>query len=143
MICSKANIQRVEKVQYKTVQVVYDNYMATYDELLAFDNKLEIHQIHLQFLAIEMYKSKKTLIQVSCRKHIKRKNIPYSLRRNISLFIQNANTQKYGINSLNIRGSAFWNNLPIKLEECKSPQEFKLLLKLSVNLPRTCSACKA
>ena len=32
--------------------------MATYDDLLPFDNKLKIHQKHLQFLAIKTYKSK-------------------------------------------------------------------------------------
>ena len=47
--------------KYKTLQVVYNNYMATYDELLALDNKLKTHQRHLQFLAIEIYKSKNTL----------------------------------------------------------------------------------
>ena len=40
-------MQRVEKVQYKTLQVVYNNYMAKYDELLALDNKLEIRQKYL------------------------------------------------------------------------------------------------
>ena len=54
---SKADTQRVEKVQYKTLLVVYNNYMATYDELLTLDNKLKIHERHFQFLAIEMYKS--------------------------------------------------------------------------------------
>ena len=71
------------------------------------------------------------------------KNIPYSLRTVISLFIPNANSQKCGINSLNFRGSVLWNSLPIKLQERKSLQEFKLLLKQSGNLPCTCSACKA
>ena len=66
-------MQRVEKVQYKTLQVVYNNCMARYDELLALDNKLKIHQRHLQFLTIEMYKSKNNLAQVSCGKHIRRK----------------------------------------------------------------------
>ena len=32
--------------------------MATYDDLLALDNKLKTHQRHLQFLAIEIYKFK-------------------------------------------------------------------------------------
>ena len=32
-------MQRVEKVQHKTLQVVYNNYMTTYDEFLALDNK--------------------------------------------------------------------------------------------------------
>ena len=35
--------------------------MPTYDGLLAFDNKLKTHQRHLQFLAIEIYKSKNKL----------------------------------------------------------------------------------
>ena len=76
-------------------------------------------------------------------KTYKEKNIPYSLISGISLLIPDANTQKYGINSLSFRGSVLWNNLPIKLKDGKSLQEFKLLLKQSVNLPCTCSACKA
>ena len=76
-------------------------------------------------------------------KTYKEKNIPYTLRRGISLFIPNANTQKYGIKSVNFRGSVLWNNLSIKLKEFRSLQEFKLLLKHSRNLPCTCSACKA
>ena len=66
-----------------------------------------------------------------------------SLKKGISLFISNGNTQKYKTNSLNIRGSDLWNNLPIKLRECKYLQEFNLLLKQSGNLPCTCSTCKA
>ena len=112
MFCSKTDMQRVEKVQYKSLQVVYKNYMATYDELLALDNKVKIHQRHLQFLAIEIYESN------FMWKTYKEKNIPYSLIRGICLFIPNTNTQKYGIKSLNFRGSFLWNNLPIKVKEC-------------------------
>ena len=103
--------------------------MATYEELLALDNKLKIRQRHLQFPAIKMYKFKNKLISSFTWKTYEKKNIPYSLRRGISLFIPNANAQKYGINSLNFRGSALWNNLPITLKERKYLQEFKLLLK--------------
>ena len=45
-------MRRVEKVQYETLEVVYNNYMATYDDLLALNNKLKTHQ---KFLVIEMY----------------------------------------------------------------------------------------
>ena len=47
-------MQRVEKVQYKTLQAVFNNYMTTYDELLALDIKPKVHQRHLQFLTIEI-----------------------------------------------------------------------------------------
>ena len=46
---------------------MYNNDMAKHNDLLALDNKLKTRQRHLQFLAIEIYKSKKTLSpQVSC-----------------------------------------------------------------------------
>ena len=58
-------MRRVEKVQYKIMeihdkilQVVYDNQIATHDDL-AFHNELMIHQRHLQFIATEIYKSRK------------------------------------------------------------------------------------
>ena len=143
MFCSKTDMQKVEKVQYKSLQVVYKNYMGTYDELLALDNKLKIQQRHLQFLAIQIYKSRNKFNLSFMWKTYKEKNIPYSLRRVIPLFIPNADTQKYGINSLNFRGSVLWKNLPIMLKECKSLQEFKPLLKQSGKSPCTCSACKA
>ena len=38
-------------------------------------------------------------------KTYKEKNIPYSQRRGTFLSISNVNTQKYGINSSNFRGS--------------------------------------
>ena len=55
MFCLKIDIQRVEKKQkIWNFTSGYNNCMATYDDLLA----LETHQKHLQFKAIEIYKSK-------------------------------------------------------------------------------------
>ena len=79
---TKADMQRVERVQCKILQVVYNHYMATYDDLLPFNNKLKIHQKHLQFLAIEMYKSKFKLNANFMWKTCEEKN---------------TKTQKYGI----------------------------------------------
>ena len=110
-----------------------NNYMVTYDEFLALDIKLKIHERHLQFLAIEIYKSKNKINPSLMWKTYKEKNIPYSLRSGISIIIPKANTQKYGINQLNFTVSVLWNNLPLKLKNCKSLQEFKQLLKQSGN----------
>ena len=75
-------------------------------------------------------------------KTYKEKNIPCSQSRRTSFLIPNVNTQKYGIHTLNFRGNVLWNNLPIKVKQCKCLQEFKLLLKQSENLLCTCLACK-
>ena len=88
MFCLKQIWKELKRYnKYKTLQVVYNNYMVTYDDLLALDNKLKIHQKHL-----------------------------YLLRRGISLSILHVNTQRYEINSLTFRGSVLWNSLPIKFK---------------------------
>ena len=73
--------------------------MATYDQLLALDNKLKIYRSHLQFLVVGGCKSKNKLHPSFLCKTYKGKNIPYLLRRDISVLIPNTNTQKYRINS--------------------------------------------
>ena len=50
--------------------------MATYVELLVLDNKLKIHQRHLQFLAFEIYNSKNKLNPSFMWKTYNEKNIP-------------------------------------------------------------------
>ena len=96
-----------------------NNCIATYDELLALDNKLKTHQRHLQVLAIEIYKSKNKLNPSFMWKTYKEKNIPYSRRRGTSFSIPNVNTQKYRINSTDFRGSDMWNILPTQFKKFK------------------------
>ena len=124
MFCSKADMQIVEKVQYKTLQVVYNIYMAIYDELLALNNNL----------ALEIYSSENMPNLSFIEKHIRR----IFTEKDISLLIPHENTQKYGIHSFNFRGNVLWDNLPVKLKQSKSLQDFKLLLKQTGNLLRTC-----
>ena len=80
--------------------MLYNSYIATFDEILDLDNRLKAHQRLLQFLAIEICKSKNKLNPSVIWKTYKVKNIAYSLREGTSLLIPNVNTKKYGINSL-------------------------------------------
>ena len=81
MFCSKADMQIVEKVQYKTLQVLYNICMATYDELLTLNNNL----------VIEIYKSENMPNLSFIGKHIRRT----FTEKDISLLIPHQNTQKY------------------------------------------------
>ena len=135
MFYSKIDMQRVEKVQYKNLQVVCNNYVVTYDKPLAMDNKLKIHQRHLKFLITEILNSKNKLNPSFVLKTYKEKSTPYSLRRDISILIPNANTHKYGIKQLNCVEQPT-NNV-------KSLQAFKVLLRQNINISCTCSARKA
>ena len=108
--------------------------MATYDELLALDNKLKTHQSHLQFLATEVYKSKNKLNPSFIWKTHQEKYIPYSRRRSTSLLNPNVNAWKYGTHLAKFRDSVLWNNLPIKFKKFKFLQKYTLLLKQGESL---------
>ena len=98
-------MQRFLKKQYKTLRVVYNNCMATYDDLLALDNKLKIHQTHLQFLANEIYQPRHELNRSFMWKAYEERNIPYSLTRGVPRLVSDGNAQKHGMNLLQLRGS--------------------------------------
>ena len=56
MIAGKSSIAKICKIHFRTLQVVYNNYHTSYHDLSNFSN-VSIHQRHLRFLAIEVYKS--------------------------------------------------------------------------------------
>ena len=87
--------------------------------MISLDNKMKTHERYLQFLAIEIYKSKNKLNPSFMWKIYKEKNILYSRRRCTCLLIPNVNTRKYGRNSSNSREIVLWNNLPIKFKKFK------------------------
>ena len=56
MFAGKLSIAKICKILFLTLQI-YNNYDESYHNLLNFSNDVSIHQRHLRFLAIEVYKS--------------------------------------------------------------------------------------
>ena len=57
MFTSKTAINKILKIHYRTLQVVYREYHESYEELLQINNGISIHQKHLRILALEVYKA--------------------------------------------------------------------------------------
>ena len=47
----------MENIHKRTLRAVYNEYEKNYTDLLADHDEISIHQMHLQFLAIEVFKS--------------------------------------------------------------------------------------
>ena len=60
MFASKTAINKILKIHYRTLQVVYSEYHKSYEELLQINKDISIHQKHLRILALEVYKSSLT-----------------------------------------------------------------------------------
>ena len=105
----------------RTLRPVYD-YSSTYEELLASHNDISIHQKHLKHLAIEVYKSLANMTPEFMWHFFKNKSTPYSLRNGNICILPPARSSRYGINSVQFRGSL---HLPISVKESLSVKEFK------------------
>ena len=89
MVPAKMLVNKTFKTHRRTLQVVYNEYSKSYEEILKLNNKISIHQRHLQFLAVEVFKSLMYLNPEFMWVYIDGKPIPYDLRNGFKLFLVN------------------------------------------------------
>ena len=54
MLANKCSIDKTLKIHKKTLQIVYEVYDESYENLLNRNDNISIHQKHLRYLAIEV-----------------------------------------------------------------------------------------
>ena len=57
MFASKTAINKILKIHYRTLQVVYSGYHKYYEELLQINKDISVPQKHLRTLALEVSES--------------------------------------------------------------------------------------
>ena len=126
MFAGKSSIAKICKIHFQTLQIVYNSYDKSYHDLLNFSNYVSIHQSHLRFLTIEVYKS---LIKVNPEftwELFDKNPVQYNLRKGDIVYLPPTRSSCYGINSLASHGSLLRNSLPNNVKQSHNLEEFKL-----------------
>ena len=121
--------------------MVYNEYNKSYQELLQFNNMVSIRQKHLQYLALEVFKSLMHLNPEFMWFYFNEKPNTYDLRKGTKVFPPPVKSFRLGLNSLYFRGSILWNNLPSSIKNSQTINEFKVKLKNLGNIHCTCGVC--
>ena len=124
MFCRKTLYSKIEKIHHRTLKVIYQS-NDTYENLLLQSNTVSVHQRHLRFLMIEIYKSVSQLNPQFMWSFFTHKDIPYNLRNGPILGLPKTHSFYYGTNAIYFRGSLIWNNLPAVVKSSNSLFEFK------------------
>ena len=111
MFAGKSSIAKICKIQFRTLQIVYNSYDKSYQDLLNFSNDVSIHQKHLLFLAIEVYKSLMNINPEFMWEFFNKDPLKYNLRKRYIVYLPPARSSCYSINSLAFRRSLLWNSL--------------------------------
>ena len=142
MLAGKSPIAKICKMHFGTLQIVYNNYDKSYHGLLNFSNDVSIYQKHIQFLAIEVYKSLMNINPEFMWEFFNKNPLQYNLRKGDIVYLLPARSSCNGISSLAFRGSLLWNSLPCNVKQSHNLEEFKLKLMNLGNIYGTCVACR-
>ena len=132
---------RINKIHEKSLRLVYNDNVSSFNKLLDTDKSLTIHDRNLQELAIEIFKvlnglSPKFMEEV------------FSVKRNIkfcSKFIfnsRNIRTVLYGTETISYIGPKLWQMIPSDIRDSKTAQEFKRKIKKWKPDKCPCRLCK-
>ena len=105
MFAGKLLFPRVQKINFRSLQVVHNTYGKTYDELISMNSDVLIHQRHLRFLITGVFKSVNNLNPHFMRDYFRMIFFPYDLRKGNTLHLPPAYSIRHGINLPLFRGS--------------------------------------
>jgi len=115
--------------------MVFQDFNATYSELLAFEQGVSLHISFIHKLLLEVFKSLNGLNPSFLGELFIPKSSCYSLRSGHQLVLPPTKTITFGTKSLCFMSSSLWNRLPKAIKESTSLSMFKTLL---LQLPNIC-----
>ena len=142
LFASKTAINKILKIHYRTLQVVYSEYHKSCEEHLQINKDISIHQKHLRILALEVYKRIMHFNPEFVWDCFNTNPIPYNLRKGSRFLIPPAKSVNFGINSITFKGSLLWNNLPLRCRNSQAIDDFKFELKNLREIHCTCTVCR-
>ena len=119
MFASKTAINKILKIHYRTLQVVYSEYHKSYEEFLQVNKVISNHQKHQRILALEVCRSIKQFNLEFIWPCFNTNTIAYNLRTGSRLLIPPAKSVNLGINLVTFRGSLLWDDLSLRLKIVK------------------------
>ena len=83
-------------------------------------NIVFIHQRHLQYLALEVFKSLMHLKTEFVWSYFNEKPTTLDLRKGTKVFLPPVKLFRLGLNSVHFKGSIIWNNLPSSIKNSQT-----------------------
>lgn len=139
--CSKQNTEKLEKLQHRSLKIVFEDYSSSYEFLLSKANMPTLHISRLRQLAIEVFKCLQNISPKYVQELIKVNSSYYSFRNNNTLEVPRVNTETYGKKSFRYEATQVWNSLPNELRTETDYGEFRRLIQTWSGFKCKCSMC--
>ena len=128
MFCSKSANKEINRTNKRALRLLYEDYDSSFEQLLEKDESITVHQRILQNLITEIYKTINQINPAYMWEFFVEKDMPYNLRTKVLCRLPQAQTNKYGLDSLSFRGSLLWNALKDEVKRAGTLTKFKKLI---------------
>ena len=141
MFCSRMSNNKINKLQERSLRILYKDDYSNFEELLKKNHSVTIHIRNIQLLAIEMYKLKNNLSLDIIPCLFPRNE--YSYMRNCHDFMRsNPKTVRWGTESLTNLGPIIWDIVPTDIKSLPTLHSFKQRIKRWDPQNCPCRLCK-
>ena len=144
MFSSTQSINNIEKLQKRALSFLYDDFKASYEDLLSKRGKSTMNVRRLRTLCVEIYKTLNDLNPSFMNNIFKLKinGREFRDKYKLNLDIPKWNQRTFGYKSLKVLGPKIWNNLPYHVKSSDNLDTFKNLLKNWDGNLCKCNLCK-
>lgn len=139
--CSKSNSEKLEKLQFRALKIVFNDYTASYTTLLDKVKLPTLHMNRLRCIATETYKCIHNLSPVYLRDLVEIKESVYSFRYENTVKVPTVRTVAYGQRSFRFESARVWNSLPNEMRTTTSFSDFKRLVRTWTGPRCNCAVC--
>jgi hypothetical protein len=140
--CGSTNTKNLERLQYRALKYVFNDFDASYESLLTLSNLPTLHLSRLRFIACEVYKAINQNSPNFIKSMFTKPIHSYSLRsvKSNKLCVQQS-TSKIASQSFKIFSVNIWNVLPGEVRMSANFPAFKKLIKNWQGPVCKCSLC--
>ena len=140
--CSKTSTDKMEKLQYRALRLVYSDFDSSCEELLKRANMNTLKLTRIRKIALETFKILNNLSPSYILDLVKFKNTNYSFRYQNLAELPRVNTESYGRKSFRYEAAHVWNSLPNEMRTNTDFKEFGRLIRTWEGTSCKCSMCK-
>ena len=111
--CGKENNSKLEKIQERSLRILYNDYVSSYSDLLSNAGTSTLLISRLKLMALETFKCVKGDNPKCLNNIFHVKDVPYDLRHQVNLEQPRRRSAMHGLRSFSYIGSKLWNSLPV------------------------------
>ena len=138
--CSKSSTDKLEKLQYRALRLVFNDFSSSYEALLEKANMPTLHIGRIRLIATETFKILHKLSPVYLHDLVSYKESSYSFRYDS---LPRVRTTRYGKSTFCYEAAGVWNRLPNELRKVEDFGEFRRLVHTRGGSSCKCSMCKS